>query len=175
VSDRLLLETPFLRCVDRDGWIFVDRPRVRGVVVMVALTDDGKLLLVEQHRPAIGGPVIELPAGLVGDDPAHADEELAAAANRELREETGYDARRIVPMAICPPSPGMSSEMASFFAATGLRKVGAGGGVGDERIDVHEVTLGDAPEWLRARAAAGVPVAATVYAGLFLLQASRDR
>jgi len=175
VSDRLLLETPFLRCVDRDGWIFVERPRVRGVVVVVALTDDGKLVLVEQHRAPIGGPVIELPAGLVGDDPAHADEEMPAAANRELREETGYDARRIVPLATCPSSPGMTSEMASFFAASGLRKVGDGGGVGDERIRVHEVPLVEAPAWLRERAAAGVPVAAKVYAGLFLLQASRDR
>ena len=43
---------------------------VREIVVLVAVTPGGELLLVEQHREAVGGPVIELPAGLAGDDSA---------------------------------------------------------------------------------------------------------
>ena len=40
---------------------------MRGFSVIIAVTDDRKLVLIEQERPAMGGPVIELPAGLVGD------------------------------------------------------------------------------------------------------------
>jgi ADP-ribose pyrophosphatase len=163
---RVLAETKYLRFVEDDGWSYVERPNLKGVVTIVALTDERKLLFVEQVRPPVGRPTIELPAGLAGD--VDADEELAATARRELIEETGYDAGELVALPLCATSPGMTNEMVSFFLATKLRRVGDGGGVhGEEEITVHEVPLDEAPQWLRERAAAGLIVAAKAWAGLF--------
>jgi ADP-ribose pyrophosphatase len=167
MADRILAETKFLRLVDRDGWYFVERPHGSGVVMVVAVTDEGRLILVEQHRPAMGLTVIELPAGLAGDLAEHADEPLEAAARRELLEETGYEAAGMDFIASASTSPGMTSEVVTFFRARGLRRVGSGGGVDGEQIRVHEVPLADADAWLAARAAGGTPISVKVYAGLY--------
>jgi ADP-ribose pyrophosphatase len=124
-------------------------------------------VLVEQQRVPVGGAVIELPAGLVGDEPGQGGEELEAGAGRELLEETGYRAGRIELIARCATSPGVTSEIVSFFLATELEKVGPGGGTGDEQILVHEVPLRDLRGWLRAREAQGILISATLATGLF--------
>jgi ADP-ribose pyrophosphatase len=167
MPDRVVAETRFLRLMDRDGWFFVQRPNATGVAVILAVTDDGRLLLVEQHRPALGGSVIELPAGLAGDHEAHAGEELETAARRELLEETGYSCAQMEPLVTCASAPGLASEVMTLFRARGLRKEGPGGGVAEEGIVVHEVPLAEVPAWLEARSRAGAIVAIKVYAGLF--------
>jgi ADP-ribose pyrophosphatase len=167
VAYRILAETKFLRLIDRDGWYFVERPFGSGVVALVAITPERKLVLVEQHRPALGGNVIELPAGLAGDEPGHEGEELEIAARRELLEETGYTARTMESIFAGATGPGMSSEILTFFRATGLEKVGAGGGVAAENISVIEVPLDEVDAWLMARARAGAIIAVKVWAGLW--------
>jgi ADP-ribose pyrophosphatase len=173
MADRILVETKFLRCIDRDGWFFVERPNAHAVVTIVPLLSDGRIVLIEQFRVPVGRNVVELPAGLVGDDPAHDGEELEAAARRELIEETGYDAHRMTALAMCTTSPGVVNEVANFFLATELVKVGDGGGTEDEDIRVYEVPLAEAAAWLQARAAAGSLISAKVYAGLYFAQTSR--
>ncbi len=158
-----------LRLVERDGWEFVERPGVRGIVVVAAVTPGGRLLLVEQRREPVGARVVELPAGLVGDDGSPAGEPLEEAARRELLEETGWDAARMERLAAGPPSAGVSSEVVTFFRARGLAKTGPGGGVDGEEIAVHEVPLGEVEAFLRSREAAGALVDPKVWAGLFLL------
>ena len=175
MADRILVETKFLRCIDRDGWFFVERPNAHAVVTLVAVTPNRRIVLVEQFRPPMGRKVIELPAGLVGDEPGLADEGLEAAARRELLEETGYDARRLIPIANCATSPGVVNEIASFFLATDLVKVSDGGGVAGESIRVHEVPLDGAGAWLAQRAAEGLLVSAKVYAGLYFAGAQELR
>lgn len=153
-----------------DGWEYVRRKRCRAIVVLLAVTDEDRLLLVEQLRPAVGAPVIELPAGLVGDEPGDENEPLLGAAQRELREETGYHADELHVELEGPPSAGLSSEVVTFVRASRLHRVSGGGGVGSERIEVHEVELGAAAEWLVRQTARGALVDPKVYAGLYLLR-----
>jgi ADP-ribose pyrophosphatase len=164
---RVLGRGRYLTLIDDDGWEYVTRPNVTGIVVIVAITDEGKLLLVEQWRPAVRNRVIELPAGLVGDVDAH--EPLDVAARRELVEETGFAAREMVPIGIGPIAVGISDEMISFFHALALTRVGAGGGDATEEITVHEVPLAELRPFLAARAAEGLGVDPKIYAGLFLV------
>jgi ADP-ribose pyrophosphatase len=161
----------FLRLVRADGWEFVERVRATGVVAIVAVTTDGELILTEQFRASVKGPVIDLPAGLAGDGPG--TEELVTAARRELIEETGYDARRFTLLAHAPTSPGLTTEVVSFFHAKGLKKIGAGGGIEGEHIQVHSVKLERADAWLRRRSRKGVQVDCKVYAGLYFAQCGR--
>jgi ADP-ribose pyrophosphatase len=163
---RVLGRGRYLTLVDDGGWEYVTRPNVTGIVVIVAITGEGKLLLVEQWRPAVKNRVIELPAGMVGDVDAH--EPLVTAASRELVEETGFAAREMVPLGAGPIAVGVSDEVVSFFHALDLTRVGPGGGDASEKITVHAVRLDELRSFLAARAAEGLAVDPKIYAGLFL-------
>jgi ADP-ribose pyrophosphatase len=169
---RVLATGKYLTLFDEGGWEYVSRHGVAGIVVMVAITDDGKLVLVEQKRTAVHQRVIELPAGLVGDGDAHAGESLADAARRELLEETGFAAREMKPLAEGPIAVGVSDETVSFFHARGLERAGPGGGDDSEQITVHEVPLAGLRAFLAACAAADLGVDPKIYAGLFLAGAA---
>jgi ADP-ribose pyrophosphatase len=157
----------WLRLVNDGGWEYVERVAASGVVSIVAVTDAGELVLTEQFRRSVGGQVIDLPAGLVGDEKGTRDESCLAAAKRELLEETGFAARRFQVLAESPTSPGLTSEAVVFVRASGLRKVAAGGGIDKEKILVHCVKLEAAAGWLRRRAKAGAQVDVKTYAGLY--------
>ncbi len=98
-----LAEGKFLRLVRRGHWEYADRTNARGAVVILAITDDAKIVLTEQFRIPLDRPTIEMPAGLAGDTPGDALDDganatqrlgwLEATARRELIEETGYSAR----------------------------------------------------------------------------------
>jgi len=154
----------YLRLVKRGVWEYVERVNATGVVAMVAVTDDGEMLLIDQVRPAVGKRVIEIPAGLSGD--TGAEDSLLAAAKRELLEETGYAARRWSFLGHTVPSAGLTSEVVSFYRASGLRKVAAGGGDENEDIAIHLVPLQDVDAWLRRQVRRGAIIAMKVYAGL---------
>ena len=109
--------------------------------------DRGHLICVEQARPPVGADVLEVPAGLVGDD-GDANEPHETAARRELLEETGYEAAHWEQVAIGPPSAGLSDEVVTFFRATGLTRTGPGGGVDGEQIALHRVPLDAADAWI---------------------------
>ncbi len=138
----------------QDGWEFADRvAEVRGIVAMIAITDENELLVVEQFRPPVNAAVLELPAGLVGDDPNQAHESLVDAARRELHEETGYEAATWQHLFRGAPTAGTSSELLDFYLATELKKTGPGGGEGSEQITVHCVPLGELDGWLQSQQA----------------------
>ncbi len=156
-----------LRLVSRNGWEFVERPGIHGIVAVVAVTPEGRLLLVEQRREPVGAAVLELPAGLAGDEGSSAGEPLEKAAHRELVEETGWDAKTMERLTAGPPSAGVTSEIITFFRARGLSRVGAGGGVDGESITTYEVPLATAEAFLLEREAAGSLVDPKVWAGLW--------
>ena len=142
--------------VQKEGtWEYAARAGEIAAAVILAI-DDGHVLLVEQYRVPIGRNCLELPAGLVGDETA--GESVAVAAGRELEEETGYRAERIEDLGVFYSSPGMTSESFTLVRASGLTKVGDGGGDGDENITVHRVALEEVSAFVAAKRAAGVAV-----------------
>ena len=167
---RVLTSTKYLRFVARDGWEFVQRANCTAVIAIAALTDDGKLLLVEQFRPPVNAKVIELPAGLVGDEPGADGESLADAAHRELLEETGYQANEMREVFRGVTSAGMTDETITFFVARGLRRIAHGGGVAGEKIVIHEVPLAEIDAWLWGREQLGIKLDARLLTGVYLLQ-----
>lgn len=137
-------------------WEYVKRVRGIDAAVILALTEARELVLVEQYRPPLGCPCIELPAGLVGDDTP--GEDPLETARRELWEETGFEADQWEPFGTFASSPGMIGEIFHFYRATGLRRVGAGGGTASEGIAVHVVPLPEVPAFLEAARARGCAI-----------------
>src|SRR6185436_10565451 len=93
---------------ERDDWEFVERKKGKEAVVVIAQTDDGRVILTEQLRRPVDARVIEFPAGLVGDEDE--SEDAAETAKKELEEETGYTCERVELLARGPSSPGITSE-----------------------------------------------------------------
>ena len=107
-------------------------------VAIVAVADDGRILLVRQFRLPIGRVMLEVPAG--GLD---ADEEPEAAAQRELQEETGYRAARLERLGGFWVAPGYCTEYIHVYLAEGLTESRLAADE-DERIEVEALSLGDA-------------------------------
>ncbi len=87
-----------------------------GSVVILPLIDADQCLMIRQYRPAIDREIWELPAGTLdipGEDPA-------AAAARELEEETGHRAARIEPLCEFYSAPGILDELLRAYVAHDL-------------------------------------------------------
>ncbi len=117
------------------GLDIVEHP---GSYAIVATTADDRIVLVRQYRHAAGRELWEIPAGT-----AEPNEERAAGALRELREETGFSAASIRPLGSMLMTPGFCTEALHFFHATGL-SAGEQQLDEDERITVASCTLEEA-------------------------------
>lgn len=86
-----------------------------GAVAVIALNDNGEVLLVRQYRTALERVTLEIPAGKLelGEDPL-------LAAKRELEEETGYSAERLDYLMPVATAAGYSDELIHLYMATGL-------------------------------------------------------
>jgi len=118
----------FLALIREKHWEYAVRTNATGAAIILAITGEDKLLLVEQYRIPLHARTIELPAGIIGDEPGAGAESHAEAARRELREETGYDAGRMEVLTHGPASGGLTSETVTIFQASELQRSGAGGG-----------------------------------------------
>ncbi|MBL0916947.1 MAG: NUDIX hydrolase [Sphingopyxis sp.] len=149
-------EGRFITVKQQGNWEYVSRSRGIHAAVILAIDDaaDGRhVILVEQYRVPLKVRCLELPAGLVGDETAGEASEIAAA--RELEEETGYAATNWRTVGEFYSSPGMVSESFTLLVATGLTKVGEGGGVEGEDIVVHRVPLAGIEDFIAAKRAEG--------------------
>lgn len=116
----------------------VDHPDAVGIVAVRTDLGDGEphVALVRQPRPAINQDTWEIPAGLV--DPGEEDDTLKTA-ERELREETGFDGGTFVFLHKHYPSPGFMNEAISVYLATELRTA-----PGEPAPDANEI---ESLEW----------------------------
>ena len=156
-----------LTMVARGRWEFVTRNTQRPAVGIVAITDAGEVVLVEQYRPPVDRRVVEIPAGLTGDVGGAENETLLEAAKRELKEETGYAAKRWTQLGGGYSSPGLTDESIVLFLAEGLQRQQRGGGDESEQITVHEVAVENVDQWLNERDA---PADLKLFAGLYAAQ-----
>ncbi len=99
----------------------------RGAAAMLAFDEKGKVILVKQHRFP-HGYVLEIPAGTL-----EKGEEVIKCAFRELEEETGYRAKKMIPLITYYPSIGYNTEKIHCFLASGLKKI-AGLRLDDDEI-----------------------------------------
>ncbi len=114
-----------------------------GTAVMLAVNKEGHVLLVRQYRMPARKHLWELPAGRL--DPG---ETALQAARRELKEETGYRARKWRKLISFYSSPGFLSEKMSVFVATGLQE-GEATPMGDERIERRWFTEAQLDQMIR--------------------------
>jgi|GEM_PF-541904 len=170
LDENVLHEGRFLRMKKTGKWEYVERTKTSGIVGILAVTPENKLLLVEQFRPPLGKKVIEIPAGLAGDIKGSEHEALAVAAQRELLEETGYEAKTMLYLTEGPASAGLSTEVISFFQALELKKVEAGGGDASESIVVHEIPLEGLEAWLEGKRTEGCLIDYKIYTALYFLK-----
>lgn len=153
-EEQIVWQGRFITTKTRGTWEYVGRARGIRAAVILAVDEDDHVILVEQFRVPLGRPCIELPAGLIGDGDDTSEDATAAAA-RELEEETGYRAERMVNLGDYFSSPGMVSESFTLLRAEGLTRVGEGGGVAGENITVHRVALSALPAFVAERRARG--------------------
>jgi len=115
-----------------------------GAVVILPILDDGRVVLIRNHRPMLGRTLIELPAGTLeaGEDPHE-------AATRELEEETGYSAGDVRPMLTFLASPGITDETMHAYVARNL-VLGATHLDPTESIERLELDLDEAIELIRS-------------------------
>ena len=98
-----------------------------GAVCVVPVTDDGRVVVERQYRYHIDQVITEIPAGKL-DSP---DEDRLSAAQRELREETGFTADRWTDMGLYYPAAAYSDEKITMYLAQGLHK-------GEQHLDECE-------------------------------------
>ena len=116
-----------------------------GAVAVIAVTDEGKIVLVEQYRKAMEKALVEIPAGKLeqGEAPL-------ATAMRELEEETGYICEDMKLLYSFYTSPGFADEIVYLYEATGLTKKEDKADLDeDEFVDLLEVTLEEAWELIQ--------------------------
>jgi ADP-ribose pyrophosphatase len=167
IEPETLFETRWLGIYRIGHWDFVKRPNADACVGILAITPADEVVLVEQFRVPVQRKVIEIPAGLVGDEEDFRGEELPATAARELLEETGYRAGKIELLIATPTSAGMTPELTHLFHATGLVKETDGGGTEHEDIKVHLVPRAELRAWLRAKESEGYLIDFKIHAALW--------
>lgn len=125
----------------RNGTSYREIVQHHGAVGLVAVTEDNKVILVEQYRIACRKNLLEIPAGKLDSE----DEVPLDAAVRELREETGYTADSMERLTSFYSACGYSGEKIAIYLCTGLT-AGETDFDADEDLDIYEIPFEEAYE-----------------------------
>lgn len=165
-SSRVVLDEPWYRVrvetVELPDGTVVDDYFVAersDFALVAAITPEQELVLVRQWKQGIRAITLELPGGIVD-----AGEDAAAAAARELREETGYACDELRLLGAGPLDPSKETNRVHLFAGSGARRVAEQELEPTEQIETVLVPLGE----LRGLIAAGELDAPTSIAGIYL-------
>lgn len=118
-----------------------------GAVAILAVTEEGKIIMVKQFRKPLERAIVEIPAGKLekGEEPEY-------TALRELEEETGYTAKKLTKITAFYTSPGFADEIVHVFLAEELSVLEEKRALDeDEFVEVMEVTLEDALKLVESR------------------------
>src|SRR5690625_3631491 len=116
-----------------------------GAVAVIPITEDRKILFVEQYRKPLEKTLIEIPAGLI-----EPDEEPKITAIRELEEETGYTTKNIKYVTSFYTSPGFADELIHIYYTDELELLDrAVAGDEDEFIELVALTLEEAKTYVK--------------------------
>jgi len=128
-----------------------------GAVMTIPLLDDGQVVLERQYRYPLRASLIEFPAGKI--DPGEA---LLACAQRELREETGYEAAEWTYLGGFHNAIGYCDEKIEVYLARGLSHVGGATDAG-EVLEVFSAPWRDLLDWIRSGRVTDVKTIVGVY------------
>jgi ADP-ribose pyrophosphatase len=173
-DSKVLFSGKKVQVIQKGNWEFASRAaKVKGVVAIIGITQQGAILFCEQHRIPVGKRVIDIPAGLVGDE--NENENLQEGAAREFLEETGYEASKWTQILPMPTSPGMSSEVVTLFLAGDLRQRSKTPANPEEGITIHQVPLDVVDTWVADQMKRGdVLLDPKVFAALYFLRNRPD-
>ncbi len=115
-------------------------------VNIIALDDAQRVLLVRQWRFGLQAPTLEIPGGMVEG------ESEQDAAQRELLEETGYQARHWRRLGEVHPNPAFITNVCGTWVATELERLGPPEGDGEEELELEVAPLAGIPDLIRAGA-----------------------
>lgn len=127
-------------------WETIERKNVynEGAVVIIALTKEGELILERNWRAPLESFVIQFPAGLCDKEGENSEE----AARRELLEETGYKAQKLIPIILTPLCPALTPTRATHFFAPEVEFVGGESIEITEEIEVLKVPVNNLDDFL---------------------------
>lgn len=149
LDSEMVYEGDFM-CVHKDSVLLPDgsvssREYIAhpGAVAVLAILDNGNLVMERQYRYPPKREFVELPAGKIDHG-----EDILICAKRELLEETGYVASEWIHLTTAWPCIGYADERMEYFLARGLTNQGRNLDDG-EFLEVFELSLPDAIEWIR--------------------------
>jgi 8-oxo-dGTP pyrophosphatase MutT (NUDIX family) len=127
-----------------EGYILTE---ARDVGLAFAITEDERVLMVEQYKHGIGQNEVDLPAGYLDDN----DSSPLAGTQRELLEETGYTSDDWLPLGDFVLNPNRSKNRFHYFLARNVRRVAEPHLDPTEELTLHRVPPVDLRDWLAQR------------------------
>ena len=166
-----LLQIPPWLEVERDAWLLPDGRRIDDFyqvemppyVVVAPLTGDGRLVAERHFRPGARQLTLSLPSGYIDES-----EEPLTAAKRELREETGYEATRWLPLGRFVVDGNRGCGVAHLFLAESAHQVAAPDGKDLAEVSIELISIAEFLKAIENGGSAELVTAAAV--GLAILR-----